>query len=377
MTRLDHRDSRLRVALPMTTLVPGEMGGSETYGRALTRHLGESTDLDVTVLLSRRAAGFSEGVPEYVVRHVSGGGSTSARIRTLAQSGMPGRSLRNQISAADVVHYPFSVPLPRARRGTPVVQTLHDVQHHDLPELFSRTERHYRAMFYDRAARRADTILTVSDFCKRRIVKQLSISPERVRVAHLGVDTDVYTPYTGRREPFVLYPARGWPHKNHRRLIEAIALVREHHPDLRLVLTGGDLAALGDLPAWVEPRGLVSHDELRDLYRRAACLAFPSLYEGFGLPPLEAMASGCPVAAASSGSLPEICGDAAVLFDPHDPAAIARGVSEALDRVRDLSARGIDRVHAFTWRACAAVHAEVYHAVAERRRREGGRVTAW
>ena len=96
------------------------------------------------------------------------------------------------------------------------------------------------------------------------------------------------------------------------------------------------------------------------LYRRASCLVFPSLYEGFGLPPVEAMACGCPVAVATAGSLPEVCGDAAVLFDPLDPEAIAAGIDEALTRSEELSVRGPQRAAMFTWDETARAHDRIY-----------------
>jgi glycosyltransferase involved in cell wall biosynthesis len=348
----------------MLTLVPGGMGGSETYVRALTRELPHYSDLDVTLLLPASAAGMTHGAREVVLPQLRGGGSTRARITTVVRAASPWFGGRSRLASADVVHYPLTVPVPMRRRTTPWVQTVHDVQHRDLPGLFSRQERGYRKVAYDRSARRADVVVTMSQFCKERLVARLGVEADRIRVAHLGVDADSFSPYDGPRRPFVLYPARGWPHKNHARLIEAVRLLRESLPDMRLVLTGGAAADLGPLPAWVEHRGLVSDADLRDLYRSASCLAFPSLYEGFGLPPLEAMASGCPVAAAATGSLPEVCGSAAVLFDPYDVSAIAAALSEAMASRERLVPLGLERARRFTWRACADVHADIYRELA-------------
>jgi glycosyltransferase involved in cell wall biosynthesis len=142
--------------------------------------------------------------------------------------------------------------------------------------------------------------------------------------------------------------------------------VRAAHPELRLVLTGegNDTARL---PTGVEALGSVSRDELVSLYRRAAALVFPSLYEGFGLPPLEAMACGCPVAASAVASLPEVCGDAAVLFDPYEADKIAGGIEEALTRASQLSAAGPARAASFTWDATARAHDRVYELAARSR----------
>ena len=137
----------------------------------------------------------------------------------------------------------------------------------------------------------------ISEFVRERVIERLALDPDHVHAVWLGVDHERFTPAPHvEREPLLLYPARPWPHKNHARLFEAFALIRRTRPDLRLVLTGvGHDAAT--LPVGVEARS-VSGGELIELYRRAACLVFPSLYEGFGLPPIEAMACGCPVAAA-------------------------------------------------------------------------------
>lgn len=356
--------SEPRVALSMLTLVRGGMGGSETYARELIAQLANSDRVSAFTLVPDAAAGFSGALPERVVPGLNGGGSTLSRITTLAGATARARSIRTLMADADVVHYPFTVAVPAPPKGAGFVQTLFDVQHLDLPELFSRAELAFRRRYYEGVADRADAVITISEFAREQILHHLSIAPERVHVAPLGVNADDFEPWAGERKPFVLYPARGWAHKNHARLIEAMALVRQQHPDFTLVLTGGALDGLGELPEWVDRKGLVSLEELRSLYRSAAVMAFPSLYEGFGLPPLEAMASGCPVAAADSGSLPEVCGDAAVLFDARDVESIAAGILTAIDHGADFFDAGLAQARSFTWQRCADVHLDVYEQTA-------------
>ncbi|MCS7006209.1 MAG: glycosyltransferase family 4 protein, partial [Gaiellaceae bacterium] len=256
-----------------------------------------------------------------------------------------------------------TVPIPSTRLPTAV--TLHDLQHHDLPTHFDRPRRLFRRLAYDRAARSADVVIVPSEFVRSRALELLGLVADRVHVVPFGIDHRLFRPGRTEREPLLLYPARAWPHKNHRRLLEALVLLRRSQPDLRLVLTGEGLETLEPLPPGVERRGLVTVAELADLYQRAACLVYPSLYEGFGLPPLEAMACGCPVAATSAGAVPEVCGEAAVLFDPTDPEAIAAGVEEALARADELRERGLERAARATWTATARLHERAYRAAAE------------
>lgn len=350
--------AELNVALSMLTLVPGGMGGSETYARALTRQLVKGANVEAFV--PKSAAGFSEGILEHVVDSVSVGASTRGRLAGVIAATVNGPAIRKMMAGADVVHYPFTVAAPRPARRQALVQSLLDVQHLDLPELFGRAELLYRRRFYEGTARRADGVITISEFAKRRMIELLGIDGEKIQVAHLGVDTTQFISNHGGRENFVFYPARGWAHKNHARLFDAMTIVREQIPGMRLVLTGGGLDALGQVPDWVDRRGLVSTEELRSLYRSAAALAFPSLYEGFGLPPLEAMASGCPVAASNAGSIPEVCGNAAVLFDPLDVDAIADGILTAIDRGAELSLAGVAHAARFTWESCRDAHLAAY-----------------
>jgi len=355
----------LRVALSMLTLVRGGMGGSETYARALTEQLAGRDEVQAEAYVPASARGFSAGVTENVVEAVRVGSSSRERILALATITARSGSLHRLMASAEVVHFPFTVAAPKPLRRQASVQTLLDVQHLELPHLFSRAELLYRRHFYEGFAARADAVITISHFAKARMISSLGLDPDKIHVAHLGVDTTKYTPHEGSRENFVLYPARGWPHKNHARLIEAMRIVRRDLPGLRLVLTGGGLDVLGELPEWVDRRGLVEQDELHRLYQSAAALVFPSLYEGFGLPPLEAMASGCPVAVSNAGSLPEVVGDAAVQFDPADPEAIAAAIVKAVTGGEALTQAGLHHVKAFTWEKCGDAHIKAYRAAQE------------
>ena len=204
----------------------------------------------------------------------------------------------------------------------------------------------------------------MSEFVRGRAIELLELEPSRVHVVPHAIDHSVFRLGDEEPEPIVLYPARPWPHKNHTRLFDAFAILRETRPQLRLVLTGGGLERLEPMPEGVENLGSVSSEHLASLYRRAACLVYPSLYEGFGLPVLEAMACGCPVAASNAGAIPEVAGDAAVLFDATDADAMAAAIVEADERREELRKRGLARAALYTWDETARLHENVYRAAA-------------
>ena len=348
----------MRVALPLLTLVPGISGGSETYARELCRALARVGAHEYEALVPTLATDAGGGLETVVASGYRASTTTPGRLAAMGRAAVWPGALRERVARADVVHYPLTVPVPPA--DGPTVLTLLDVQHLDLPQLFPRGERVFRRLAYDRAAARADRVIVISDWVRARVVERLGLDPERVHAIHLGVDHTRFGPSEpDTREPFLYYPARPWPHKNHARLFDAFARLRAARPELRLVLTGAGHDA-SSLPAGVETLGDAPLATRVDLYRRAAAVVFPSLYEGFGLPPLEAMACGCPVAVSTAGSLPEVVGAAAVLFPPDDPAAIAAGVEEALARSTELGALGIARASRFTWEATARAHDRVY-----------------
>ena len=349
------------VGISLLTLVPGELGGSETYVRELLRGLGRVGELSYRVLLPPVAPDAAEGLPAETATEYRDARTISQRLVAMTEAAARPGPLRRRLRGADVVHYPLTLRIPPL---APSVVTLHDLQHLDLPAMFPRSERLFRKVAWHRSVRGADRVIVVSEFVRERAVARLELDPARIRVIPLGLDHAALAPGSAEREPFLLYPARAWRHKNHARLFEAFALLRLERPELRLVLTGG--GDFSTLPDGVDARGHVPWPEVIDLMQRASALVFPSLYEGFGLPPLEAMACGCPVAASNSGALPEVVGDAALLFDPLDPAAIAAAVLDLLADPLPWRERGLARAQLFSWDETARSTDAVYRELSTR-----------
>jgi len=349
-----------RIGISLLTLVPGIVGGSETYARELIRALARVGTLPYHVFAPTIAADAADGLPSSTITAYRARRDTLGRTVAMLEARVRPHRLRRELGLGELgaIHFPLTVMLPRLDHP-PAVTTILDLQHELLPQLFSPVERLYRRLTYRSSALRSRLVIAISEHVKETVVERLDLPPGRVRVVHLGVDRERFKPGDGPREPFLLYPAINWPHKNHTRLLEAFALVRREHPDLRLVLTGSGHEN-ASYPAGVEALGRVDDETLADLYRRASALVFPSLYEGFGQPPLEAMASGCPVAVARSGALPEVCGEAARYFDPTSVEDLADAVLDVLAAPQELVARGLERASRFSWDECARGHDAVY-----------------
>jgi glycosyltransferase involved in cell wall biosynthesis len=342
------------VALSLLTLAPGRMGGSETYTRELLRGLRRCGSGSYRVVAPTIAPDAGEGLPTEVASGYRAGYAGHQRLAAIAGAWLRPGPIRPAFAGAGVAHFPFTIAVPRL--DVPTVITLHDLQHLDLPQMFSRAERAFRTVFYNGSARRADRVIVISQFVRERAVERLGLDPAKIRVVPSGLDHAALRP-GGEREPFLFYPARNWPHKNHARLFEAFARIRRTRPELRLVLTG---SAIPDTPDGVESRGHVPWTEVVGLMQRASALVFPSLYEGFGLPPLEAMACGCPVACSNAAALPETVGDAARLFDPRDPDAIVDAVDDVLAAPDEWSRRGLERASRYSWDTTARETDSVY-----------------
>lgn len=282
----------------------------------------------------------------------------------------------------DVLFCPFTAPV-RAEPGLPVVSVVYDLQHLAYPQFFAPQERANRDALLRVVEERADRLVCISDDARARFLAHLRVPPDRVTTIPIAVHGRLPLPDAARsraaRErlgvgrPYVLYPANFWPHKNHRMLLTAFGALRARRPGLvpDLVLCGaladeaGRLAeaaramGLGDAVRFL---GYLPDDDLTALFEGALLVVFPSLYEGFGMPVLEAMHFGKPVACSDVTSLPEVAGDAALLFDPRRPDDIARALERLLDAPElraELARRGRERAAAVDAPAMARAYLEV------------------
>jgi glycosyltransferase involved in cell wall biosynthesis len=238
----------------------------------------------------------------------------------------------------------------------PTVLTVHDLAILRAPDAFPRWHRLYGRFGLERVLRAADAIVAVSEFTKTETIELAGVPGERIRVVAHGVDA-VFTPAGPRAEgEYVLAVATLEPRKNLTRAVEA---AREAGVELRVVGARGWGGV--DVEGWV---GEIPDSELAALYRGARCLLYPSLYEGFGLPVLEAMACGTPVVTSVGTAMEDVAGGAAVLVDPLDVAAIAAGIDEAVRRSDELVSAGLARAREFTWERAADSVVELWSELA-------------
>jgi glycosyltransferase involved in cell wall biosynthesis len=258
----------------------------------------------------------------------------------------------------EVLHCPSFRGPPRA--PAPLVVTVHDLAVLRHPEAFNGWTRTYSRVFVPRVVRAAQRVIAVSEFTKRELVDLLGVAGDRVRVIPNAVG-EPFVPEGARADgDYVLAVGTLEPRKNLRTLAEA---ARRAGAELRVAGAPG----WGDLrvsDGGVSFLGFVSDEELARLYRGSLCVAYTSLYEGFGIPVLEALACGAPVVTSARTAMEEVADGAAVLVDPRDAGAIAAGIREAIGRREELAALGPERARHFSWPASAEATADVYREVA-------------
>jgi len=233
-----------------------------------------------------------------------------------------------------------------------VVVTVHDLAVLRHPGTFNQWTRHYSRLAVPRVARAARRLIAVSEFTRGEIVELLDVPAERIDVVPNAVGPPFVANGPAAEGEYVLAVGTLEPRKN---LAAAQRAAQRLGVPLKVVGARGWGGVQVD--GWL---GRVSDDELAALYRGAQCLVYPSLYEGFGIPVLEAMACGTPVVTGAGGATEEVAGGAAVLVDPRDPASVAAGIEEAAARRDDLRGPGLERAAGFTWDRVAAETRAVY-----------------
>lgn len=370
----------MRVGINLLWLVPGDVGGSEDYAMGLVRALAKVDGLDLVVFCQ---AGLPDAHPDLsgITTVVVGPSRGDVRcLRLLWESSwLPYQVRRLDL---DVVHH-LGGTVPPVGNGpsTPTVLTLYDLQPLVHPERFGSVKRTWLRRVLPRSVQRADAVLTLSQHVQHQVIELLGTPEDRVLVAAPGVPERLsqgpeaiaaLRRAHGLEGELLLYPAISYTHKNHGVLLDALPAVLERHPTATLVCTGrpgpndAALEAKADelgIAGAVRRLGRVPRRDLDALFAAATALVFPSTYEGFGLPLLEAMVHGVPIVAARASAIPEVVGDSGHLVDAHDPAAW----TAALDRVLGdpaersaLSAAASAGAARFGWERTTPVVAELY-----------------
>jgi len=310
--------------------------------------------------------------------------------------------------AVSIIRIPLSMPYLSWKEGhdllhvnyiappispCPTVVTIHDITYEFFPEFFSRRDRMLLSTLVPLSARRASKIIAPSESTKRDIVELYGVDPEKVAVTHYAADA-LFKPISNReelitlrdtygiRDEFILTVGNLQPRKNLLRLVEAFAdLLQSGAIRHQLVIAGQAFWRQSEICRRVEDRhlgehvvftGYVPQDHLVLLYNAAAIFVYPSLYEGFGLPPLEAMACGTPVITSNVSSLPEVVGEAALLVEPHRTEGLAQAILDLLsseELQRELRARGLERARCFSWERTARQTLGLYEDIFARRGR--------
>jgi glycosyltransferase involved in cell wall biosynthesis len=395
----------MRIGVNLIPLRPGQMGGLEFYVRSLLDHIlahdrhnryflftapWNDDSLNFRHGRYRKILVMQEGEPADGVPDGSRVGFAryaSLRILHLAHQwgSRPSQDLHAWVRRLRLQLWfcPMTDLDPR-QLSIPAVIIVADIQQEVYPEFFTRRELTHRALMYAPSCQEATAVITMSEASRKSLIDKYSLPEEKVRcVFGAGIERrsgrlPVLSAEQVRDKyqlpsSYAFYPANMWPHKNHQLLLLALHRLRRlYGVTLPLVLTGDDMGqwkTLEEIAQHFQVRdqihylGYVAAEELPPLYTGATMVVFPSLYEGFGLPLLEAMQLGCPVAAANLTSIPEVVGEAALLFDPRNPDSIAAAMHRLIvdDTLRQrLSARGREQAAIFSWEGAARETLQVF-----------------
>jgi glycosyltransferase involved in cell wall biosynthesis/2-polyprenyl-3-methyl-5-hydroxy-6-metoxy-1,4-benzoquinol methylase len=368
------------VAIDLTPILPGgDNGGAKQLVMALIDGFSTRQRHRYLLLTSERNHEDFARYEQPGMRRLCVTGGVSAqrdltfRLRRLASRGLALAGARGRLGheGVDLLFCPMTDPV-HAEPGIPTVSIVYDLQHVAYPSFFTPAEREHRRRFFERVKQTADSIVCISEFSRSVLIEHVATEPERVTAIPIAVHhrlpdlspaqvEEVRRKYGIGDHPYALYPANFWSHKNHRVLFVALARFFRDHPDTSLhVVLVGSLLDQGEtvrdaldrlgLTERVHVLGYVPEEDLAALWKGTFCLLFPSLYEGFGIPVLEAMRYGKPVICSGVASLPEVGGEAVRYIDPRKPGTIVEALRELLERpgyADSLIEAGHERVRLF------------------------------
>jgi glycosyltransferase involved in cell wall biosynthesis len=374
-----------KVGINLLWMVPGVVGGSETYTTRLLSGLAEqsSDDLHYTLFTLPQ---FETAHPEFAADFDLAFAPVTGQWKSFRVAGENSwLAAQAKIKKIDLIHHAGGT-MPLVHSARPVL-TIHDLQYLFYPEYFTRTKLTWLRQMVPRSAEAARVILVPSEFSRRTVIERLNIDPSVVHVVPHGISPrEPRGPVPDLRDryeldgPIFLYPAASYPHKNHLLLLEAFKKLLSTHPDALLVLTGAraylesatakqmearieeEVRSLG-ITASVRRLGFVPSDDLDALYQEAVATVFPSKFEGFGAPVLEAMSRACPVIAANATALPEVIGDNGLLVSPDNAEEWAEAMGRLIedDETRSRLAKlGPERAREFTWARSATILEDAY-----------------
>jgi glycosyltransferase involved in cell wall biosynthesis len=363
----------MRIGIALNLLQP-DNGGVTNYALTLLRHWPTHAPDHPMILFSfAHNEPLLSTLPAEARRH-------EIRLHTQEEA-------LNHFDKIDVYFCPFGTLWPRPVRK-PSVLTFHDMQERFYPEFFTPKDHEERFYHYDWSLRMADAVIAISEFTRDMSVKIVGVPRSKFHVVHHVPDVlppPVAPANLPQGLPFVFYPANFWRHKNHVALLAAMREVKARGADVRLVCTGSLLNRDAEWHAAVRAAGVedrvqhlgkVTRAEISWLYQHARALVFPSLFEGFGIPLLEAMQSGCAITCGHNTSQPDVARNAALYFDAANPRSIAAALARLQqdERLREtLIAAGRERLQAFTVERQIAGHLAAF----ETARRRHNPIRAW
>jgi len=387
----------MKIGINLLPLRPSENGGMEVYFRSLLAALLELDSNNEYYLIT---APYNDSSIHCAVKNcrkilLNGKTPVFRKVgqyvkRIIGKQGLSTGSLLYIIDKYrfDLWFCPFLSLDPRPL-AIPSIVTIPDIQHEYHPDYFSNQELSLRKAYIQPSCEAATEIITISEYSKQCIVDKCNIDSAKIHVIHLAAGDKYHDPDIDIEavklkyclpERYLFYPANCWPHKNHQMLIMALFLYhRSFNDPIHLVLSGSgmsenqpvrDVIAQYELQEYIHILDYVDSDDMPALYKNAKALVFPSLFEGFGIPLLEAMAAGCPVIASDSTSIPEVAANAAYLFDAKKPQSICDAMRRIIEDEGTRSVlieRGRWRAKQFSYEKVARKHLELFLTASEKK----------